>query len=118
MTYCIITVIYGVPLTEEAIEIIKGPPEERESDDDDVSYCAEILGFTIQYSGNTSQVPGYCGVELCTFDECTDGIPLSALKLKPNKEQRAQASLLIRKIPWAIKQACGRTGVYLIPSSS
>jgi hypothetical protein len=127
MTYCIMTVIYGVPLTEEANELICGrghdeDGEEIEVEEDDESGVgsgdAEACGFEVLYSGSASWMPGFCGVELDSFDECTDGFKLSELKTVPTAEQKKQAEEMVAALDPRVRELCGPIDVYLIPSSS
>ena len=113
MTYCIMTVIYGVPLTEDVSEwLSERTPEDGISDDPDAE------GFTMLYSGSARWMPVYCGVKLCEFNECRDAIPVDGLKLVATDEQKREAEKLVAALDSRIRERCPPIGCYIIPSSS
>jgi hypothetical protein len=73
--YSICNVVVGTPVPHR----ISNFQQEADFDPADI-------GFKMLYSGNADTQPGYCGVKLCSFDEC-DTQKVSNLKLVPNEEQ-------------------------------
>lgn len=109
MSYAIANVIYGVPADEGVREAADGLGDD----------CPELedLGFEVMYSGSGSHMPGFCGVQLDSFDECGDFL-LSTLTLVPTDEQRAEAETKLAALPEAIRKACKPVDVYVVWSSS
>lgn len=121
MSYAIMTIVYGIPLTEEIDELIRGEcdcegvdPQECPLHTDDPT----AVGFDEQYSAGSHFMPGFCGVELDSFDECTDAIDVSTLKFMPTAEQVAEAEAKFAKLHERIRSIAKPVGVYIIPSSS
>lgn len=115
MSYCIMTIIYGVPLTEEIHKKI----EEWEDDGtDEWGEDAESCGFETTYTAHARPSPGWCGIELGGFTECDDAIPISKLQLEPTPEQRVEAEARVAALHPEIRAICQPIGVYIIPSSS
>lgn len=107
MSYAIANVIYGVPLTKEVGFLIYGKDAEPED-----------LGFEILYSGSADYSPGFCGVSLYLFDECSDSFPASQLVLVPTPEQRAQAEAKIAQLPEDVRKLCPPLNTYIVWSTS
>jgi hypothetical protein len=78
--YSICNVIVGAPIPKE-IRRAKGF----------YGISLEDIGFTILYSGNADEEPGYCGVEISTFDECGT-MKASDLRLVPSEQQILEAT--------------------------
>ena len=106
--YTIVNVIYGVPLTEEVWDFLNN------SDND---YDLEELGFTTEYSGSSSYPPGWCGVELDSFDE-SDWLDVANLKLTPTDKQRAEALDKIEALDPQVRALCPEPKTYFIFSTS
>ena len=125
MTYCIMTVIYGIPLTEEASRKIDewedGVDGEEPLPDGDDRWFENndgACGFKTLYSGSAPWHPGYCGVELCKFDECSDAIDAKELRLTPTPKEIDEAMTKIKELHPDLRTLCGEPGVWIIPSSS
>ena len=118
--YSIITVIYGIPLTQELEErnsdLIDADPEES---DPTIHEDMEEYGFEIMYTGSGNHTPGYCGVELSEFDECSDSyLPISEVAMVPTDEQKAEAHAKIEALDDRFKDLLPAVSVYFIFSTS
>lgn len=124
MSYAIANVVYGVPLTEEVWDAVRRyveSPEyaavevhEEEIDLDD----PESFGFETMYSGSGDR-PGYCGVKITDFDECSSqpwGKILS--QASPTKTQMIEAGEKISKLPACVRAVVGEPTLWLVWSSS
>lgn len=146
MSYSIMQIIYGIPLTE-AVRKILADPEKRppcpapevlasssddagssefdnedeirdECDPDDLDWdLLESYGYRAYYR-NGDGVPAMCGVELGEFDEACDFVDPTTLPLQPSDEQRREAMALIERLPQQLRDASPPVGVYFIPTSS
>ncbi len=107
MTYCIVNVIYGVPLNKEAYDEFENLGIDTE----------EVC--TLLYSGGAEVEPGFCGVELDEFDEATDmALQVSKLKMTPTPAQIKNAHAKIAKLPPTVRALLQPTDVYFIFSTS
>src|SRR5262245_37318171 len=105
--YTIFNVIYGIPLTGEIMNVIRGDDVEVDdcpcTDTDYDESCqyhgtglgsgdAAACGFEVTYSGSGDYMPGWCGVNMYEFDEC-DVTLVRDMKLVPTEEQIAEARM-------------------------
>ena len=95
--YSIGHVIFGIPKTQAISEKISEweADEECEKWYEDNGGCC---GFETMYSGSAEHEPGFCGVELETFDECCDFLRVREMKLEPTEEQKQEALEKIGKL--------------------
>lgn len=115
MSYAIIKVVYGVPLTEDCIDLINKWESDPNSDkwfEDDNGCC----GFTSLYSAG-GPGHGYCGVEL---DELASygNQPVSEVRMEPSEKEKKEAEALVAAIPQELRELTGKIGVYFIWSDS
>lgn len=102
--YCIMTVIYGVPLNQKVYDEVENMGHEPED-----------LGMETLYSGAGDITPGYCGVELSTFDEATDmSLLVSSIKMVPDQKQINEANKLIAALPSKIQSMLPKPDVFII----
>lgn len=85
MTYAIVNVMYGVPLShnqypEERSELIQVAIEEADTDKDEA-------GFHRFYSGGSDVTPAAFGIILGKFDEATHHTEMSEVLKEPTQEQ-------------------------------
>jgi len=121
--YAIGNIIYGVPLTPQAVKAI-------EDTGDSIDPYFEAL-----YSGNASSAIGYCGVKLGEIDECTDAVritpdglipgsidgimkPKAKIPLAPTPAQKLEVVKKLAKLPKCVAGKLPPPGVYLVWSSS
>lgn len=143
--YCIVSIIYGVPLTEAVSNLIqewaapgsfpdigaKGEElaewlEAGGSDwteDGHPVLAGEDLpwGFKTLYNGGTDYEVGYCGVKLGEFNECRSSMHINEeflASLKPSLSQQLEAESLVAKLHPHLKEAAGPIGTYFIFSYS
>lgn len=107
MSYAIGYIVYGFPVTEE----LNNAYEEMDED------WTELDAFEHRYSGSASIRPGWCGVLLCTIDECND-VLVSNLKLTPTAEQKTKAEAKFALLPKNIQAMCPPMDTYIIWGSS
>lgn len=114
MSCAIVTVIYGVPKTEAAIEKI----EEWERTDDERWFDGEegISGFTDLYSAS-GPLAGFCGVQLDELKSYTNQF-VSEVRMVPTAEEMKQAEELVNKLEPELRELCGPISVYFIWSDS
>jgi hypothetical protein len=113
MPYSIQTIIYGIPLTHKIYQFITDDTNE----DEEWSVEPEDHGFEVLYSGS-HDAPGYCGVVLAEYDECTDYRPLSEFMVKPTTKQKAASKKLIAALDPLIRKMAPKIGLYVIYHSS
>ena len=75
--YSITDVIYGIPLTEELSLFFHEMDCEPEN-----------VGFETLYTGSGDFPPGYLGVSLDGWDECSAYRKASDLKMQPTQQQK------------------------------
>jgi len=92
--YTIGNIIYGIPLTEEL---------ERALDKCGIEEV-ECVDFNTYYSGHSDYTPGYLGVELKRFDECSGNILLSELDVDLSGSQRKEVEKLVNALPERIEE--------------
>ena len=115
--YSIMTVIYGIPLSEEISKLIDDdtlPEDDSGLGSGDSTVC----GFTELYHGSSDQHVGYCGVEISEFNECVDYIAADTLVLTATDEQKAEGQALVDRLDQRILSIAPPIGVYIIPSTS
>jgi len=115
MSYAIIKVIYGVPLTEDCIDLINKWESDQTSDkwfEDENGIC----GFTSLYSAGGPGC-GYCGVELDEL-ESYGNQPVSKVRMIPNEKEKKEAQKLVDAIPAELRKLTGDVGVYFIWSDA
>ena len=111
MSYAIVQVIYGVPVTQEVSDKIK----EWEDEGDD--RWSDNCGFKMLYSASGSDHIGYCGVNLCRLNSYGNQ-SISELVLTPTPEQIAEAIKKIEQLEPELRKLAGKPDVYLIWSDS
>lgn len=115
MSCAIVTVVYGVPLTEECIDLINEWESDMDSDkwfEDEKGAC----GFTSLYSAS-GPGNGYCGVELGELESYGNQL-VSDVRMKPTAEEKKQAEELVAALPPELRKLTGKIGVYFIWSDS
>jgi hypothetical protein len=115
MSYAIVKVVYGVPLTEDCIDLINkwesDPNCDKWTEDDD-GPC----GFTSLYAaGGTGN--GFCGVELDELDSYGNQL-VSKVRMVPTKEEKKKAEKKIAELDPQLRELTGEVGVYFIWSDS
>lgn len=116
MSYAIFTVVYGVPLTEAAAELIdewEGDVNHEKWFEDEHGTC----GFTMLYTAG-GPMAGFCGAKLATFDEACDYFKLDDIVVAPTQEQVDDALKRVARLPPELQVLCPDPGVYVVPSSS
>lgn len=116
MSYAIANVIYGVPLNEEANDLINKWEQDETNDnwfEDNDGTC----GFTMLYTGSADYA-GYCGVSLMEFDECEDFRPISSLNVQPTEKQIEEVKAKVAKLHPELKAVLPEIGTYLVWSTS
>ena len=110
MTYCIMTIIYGVPLTSETNKLIRKWEHENDNRwfEDENGMC----GFNFLYNGGDSEsIPGFCGVILDEFDEARDFIKFSDLKFFPSDEDKKIVFEKISNLHHELRELCEKIDV-------
>lgn len=106
--YCIVTVIYGVPVRRDALDEVERlglEPEDR--------------GIITKSSGGGSEIPAYSGIELSGFDECQIALPITSIRHTPTAAEVAKTTALIAKLPSSVrKKIKDPIGTYYIFSTS
>jgi len=108
--YAIGHVIYGIPLTKE-IEKVCEKTLGVEVGEEDGGF------FTTHYSGHVAPDAGFCGVELATFDECSN-FPLSKITKTPTRAEKVKAVAKIAALPKEIKRIMPQIGAWVVWSTS
>ncbi len=103
MSYAIAKVIYGIPLTRAAGELINRWEEDEDSPWIETTHG--LCGFTSLYSAGGDGPIGYCGIDLGEFSEFETYI---TIKL-PNDEGNHELQIRpdrgnVRRIPLSISQ--------------
>lgn len=115
MSYAIVTVVYGVPLTEDCIDLINKWESDTESDkwtEDGNGPC----GFTSLYSAS-GPGNGFCGVVLDALESYGNQL-VSKVRMVPTKEEKKKAEKLVEALDPELRQRTGEIGVYFIWSDS
>lgn len=115
MSYAIVSVIYGVPLTEDCIDLINKWESDTTSDkwfEDDDGTC----GFTTLYSASGPR-NGYCGVELDQLNSYNNQL-VSAVRTVPTEAEIEKATALVNKLYPELRSQTGPIGVYFVWSDS
>jgi hypothetical protein len=108
--YAIGHVIYGIPLTKE-IEKVCNKVLNVEAGEHDGGF------FKTFYSGSGDTTPGFCGVELASFDESSNFL-LSKITKTPTKAEKAKAIAKIAALPKEIKRIMPPIGAWVVWSTS
>lgn len=103
--YSIVTVIYGIPITQEISALEDGGDE------------LENAGYETQYHGASPDVVGYCGVELDSFTECQTALLVDNIKITPTEEQKLEGFRKVHALT-AKYRGSAEIGVYYIFSTS
>ena len=115
MSYAIVSVVYGVPLTEECIRLINEWEADTNSDkwfEDNNGVC----GFTTLYSASGPGA-GYCGVQLDSLDSYCSQL-VDAIRMTPTTEEVEKATKLVKALPPELRKLTGKIGVYFIWSDA
>ena len=115
MSCAVVSIIVGVPLTEEAgakISEWEEAGDERWTDTRD-GQC----GFTTRYSASGQAPIGYCGVLLCDL-ESYQPQNLEDVKLEATKAQIEVAMKKVEKLDPELKKLAGKFGLYFIWSDT
>ena len=111
--YCMMKVVYGTfrnKKVNDAIDKMEDDPNSSWYEDDD-----GICGFIDLYSGASNVEPGFCGVELCEFDEATDcALDVNKLNFLPTAMQMVTAEKKYDKLDVKIKKVAPPLGVYIV----
>lgn len=111
MSYSRVSVIYGVPLTENCIELIHKWEMDPTSDkwtEDNEGAC----GFTDLYTAGGPRA-GYCGVELDEL-KAYDNQPVNDVRMKPTEEEKKKAKELVAALDPELRGLTGDIGLYFI----
>lgn len=111
MSYAIITVVYGVPITHE----VSKKMDEWETNED--PRWDDYAGWKVLYSASGPYTFGYCGVKLDRLKHYEPQL-VGDLNLAPTKEQEKEAEDLIAKLEPELRELAGPVGVYFIWSDS
>ena len=109
--YCIMNVIYGVPMTRGALKQLVANGEFED----------EPRGYLEYYSGSGDTAPAAFGVKLDCFDEATDYTEVSKLKLTPTEAQITKFNKLVAALDPKRRQAiksAGEPTVFILYSTS
>jgi len=113
MSYAIIHIIHGVPLTARvASKINKWEEEEDDRWVDTDGKC----GFTTLYSAGGDEPIGYCGVELGTLPHY-EASKVSDLP-KPSDEDKLRAEALVAALDPELRELAGAIDTYFVWSDS
>lgn len=118
--YSIVQVIYGTYVPHNSHIQSEIP---RLLDEDGRECCPDGWmddeePFTTHYHGGSEYPPCWVGVTLCEFDEATDAIKVSDLRLTPTDEQRYQTQQLMDQLPQSIRDILPPVDVYFVFCSS
>lgn len=127
MSYGIVTVIYGVPITEHLVEtlsskeFVEAHKDEEFMEDYEYEYYYEdlllSLGFETMYTASASFSPGHLGVELGGGSE-GEAMLLSDFYKEISDTDKQHVEEKINKLPEAIKELLEPVDTYLVWSSS
>jgi hypothetical protein len=115
MSYAIVKVIYGVPLTEDCIDLInkwESDPNDENWFEDDMGTC----GFESLYSASGPGT-GYCGVELGELDSY-ENQPVSQVRMTPTAKEKKEAEEMVEKLHPELRKRAGKIDVYFVWSDS
>lgn len=112
MSQSIINVIYGIPLTSRASDLIN---EWRKADSERFYDSNEVVcGFTTLYHSSSMDYVGYCGVKLTSF---SNDIAKKNLRLEPTEQEILRAEDQILQIDPELLALCPEPGVYFVIST-
>jgi hypothetical protein len=110
MSYAIIKVIYGVPLTTEVSQKM------REWEENGDERWTDECGFTILYSAGGCERLGYCGVEI---KELPSYEPYLLKDIpEPTEKQKRETWELTEQLDPELRKLAGDIGLYIIWSDS
>ena len=115
MSCAIVTVVYGVPLTEDCIDLINKWECDTKCDkwfEDNNGTC----GFTDLYSAS-GPGNGFCGVELDQLESYGNQL-VSKVRMVPSEKEKQKAEKLIAALDPELRERTGDVGVYFIWSDS
>jgi hypothetical protein len=115
MSYTIIKIVYGVPLTEDCIDLINKWESDPNSDkwfEDGRGVCGFISLYSASGPGH-----GYCGVELDELKSYGNE-PVSDIRMKPTAEEKEKAKKLVDKLDPELRKLTGKIDVYFIWSDA
>lgn len=131
MSYSIVTVIYGVPITERLLKRMTelSFSEHADKNDDheflfdeeellDEEEMEDFGPFETQYSASGGFTPGYCGVKLGQFDECRTFLSSEDVRTTPTAEEKKNANEMVSQIDPRLSGFLEKIGTYYIFSSS
>lgn len=128
MSYGIVTVIYGVPITNHLVETLRSKEfveankNEEFMEDYECEYYYEDLllglGFKTMYTAWGDWNPGYLGIDLGGSDECCEEMTLDEFISAPKDFEKQEVEEKINKLPAAIKELLSPINTYLVWSSS
>lgn len=118
MTYAIINVIYGCPIENHNYydHDIQTPIVEWLNDENKSEEIDNL--FVTLYHGSLDVPPMYFGIQLDEFDECTLGVWLGRLKLKPDPEQKSRVDQAFNGLPARFRDDLPPLDTYFIFSTS
>ncbi len=111
MSYSRVSIIYGVPLTEDCVDLINKWESDVTSDkwfEDDYGCC----GFAQLYTAGGPPA-GYCGVELDELKAYSNQ-GLADVRMKPTAAEKKQAKELVEKLDPELRARAGKIGLYFI----
>lgn len=110
-----VAVVYGVPLTEDCIDLINKWELDPICDkwfENDKGAC----GFTSLYSAS-GPGSGFCGVELDQLESYGNQL-VDKVRMIPTKKEKVKAQKLVDALPPELRECTGEIGVYFIWSDS
>lgn len=121
MSCAVVSIVFGVPLTEEVYEKIQ-EWEHTEALDENGEYKfvdgrEGPCGFTQLYSASGPYPYGFCGVELCEL-KSYQAQNITELQTSPTPEQYIEATKKVEALNPELKELAGPIGTYFIWSDT
>jgi len=115
VSYSIVNVIYGVPLSVYAGERIDSWKKAGDKRWDWGDGENERCGFTLFYHGSMHCPVGYCGVLL---GEMHSNTALEDIRLEPTEQEKIEAQDKILEVDPELLNLCPEPGVHFVFSTS
>lgn len=121
MSYAIVDIVYGIPLTEELRKandkFYEGYATEDLPEEAFILEGEDEGGlFKYEYSASLN-MPAYLGVSIDSFDECSNS-PMPDFYSMLTKEDKKKAEDKFNQLPEHLKEVALPIGFYMIWSSS
>ena len=111
MSCAIVTVIYGVPLTEEVSKKIReweSENDERWTDDGDYQ-----CGFETLYSASGGDLLGFCGIQIGELEPYGNQ-KVSDVCMEPTTNQMTMALQRVERLDPELRKLAGEPSIYFI----